>query len=182
MIYDNGITNFSINYESNFNQYISFYYKVSTEDYYDVFRFFIDNELKLEESGNGSWVLAHYYVPQGNHNYRWEYSKDYSYSNGYDCVWIDYIRFPGGYDEIEEIRNDNNLQIYPNPADNNISIEIRDHDDEEAIISIYNTLGIKVLEQRNTNSDIDISSYTPGLYFVKVNCKDKTYIKKLIIE
>ena len=49
MIYDNGITNFSINYESNFNQYISFYYKVSTEDYYDVFRFFIDNELKLEE-------------------------------------------------------------------------------------------------------------------------------------
>ena len=85
-------------------------------------------------------------------------------------------------DEIEEIRNDNNLQIYPNPADNNISIEIRDHDDEEAIISIYNTLGIKVLEQRNTNSDIDISSYTPGLYFVKVNCKDKTYIKKLIIE
>lgn len=182
MIYDNGITNFSINYESNFNQYISFYYKVSTEDYYDVFRFFIDNELKLEESGNGSWVLAHYYVPQGNHNYRWEYSKDYSYSNGYDCVWIDYITFPGGYDEIEEIRNDNNLQIYPNPADNNISIEIRDHDDEEAIISIYNTLGIKVLEQRNTNSDIDISSYTPGLYFVKVNCKDKTYIKKLIIE
>jgi len=73
---------------------ISFYRKVSSEADYDYLRFYIDNTMKEEWSGEADWDQVSYAVTAGEHTFKWEYSKDYSVSNGSDAGYVDYIVFP----------------------------------------------------------------------------------------
>lgn len=73
---------------------ISFWYKVSSEGSYDYLKFFIDETMLDEWSGEVPWAEASYPVTAGTHSFKWEYYKDYSVSSGSDCVWVDYILFP----------------------------------------------------------------------------------------
>jgi len=73
---------------------ISFYYRVSSESGWDYLRFYVDNVQKGEWSGTVNWSLAEYPVGDGDHTFRWTYSKDGSQSAGSDCGWVDYITFP----------------------------------------------------------------------------------------
>jgi PKD repeat protein len=49
-----------------------------------------------EWSGEVSWSQVQYNVTAGQHTFKWEYSKDYSVTNGSDCGWVDYIILPSG--------------------------------------------------------------------------------------
>ncbi len=73
---------------------ISFYYKVSSETSYDYFTFYIDGTKKGEWSGNVDWTQFKSPVSEGQHTFKWEYTKDYMVSSGSDCAWVDYIIFP----------------------------------------------------------------------------------------
>jgi hypothetical protein len=73
---------------------ISFFRKVSSESGWDYLKFYIDGTKMDEWSGEESWGQASYAVSSGNHTFKWAYEKDYYYSNGADCAWIDYIVFP----------------------------------------------------------------------------------------
>lgn len=73
---------------------ISFAYKVSSEATYDFLKFFIDDQLQEQWSGNVGWQTAAFDVPAGNHTFRWQYYKDAAVSNGSDCAWLDDIAFP----------------------------------------------------------------------------------------
>ena len=73
---------------------ISFYYKVSSEENYDKFRFYIDGVEMLSNSGEVEWTRAAYAVGAGAHTFKFSYVKDYSVSNGSDCAWIDDVVFP----------------------------------------------------------------------------------------
>ena len=73
---------------------ISFYYKVSSEEYYDYLRFYIDGTLKDEWSGDKDWTKVSFYVTAGTRTFAWTYSKDSSSYYGLDTAWIDDIVFP----------------------------------------------------------------------------------------
>ena len=73
---------------------ISFYYKVSSEENYDKFHFYIDGTDMLTASGTIDWTRAAFPVSTGNHAFKFSYAKDYSVSNGSDCAWIDDVTFP----------------------------------------------------------------------------------------
>lgn len=73
---------------------IKFYYKVSSEENYDFFSFKIDDNERIQLSGEVDWTRAAFYVPAGTHTFAFEYSKDYSTIGGSDCAWIDMITFP----------------------------------------------------------------------------------------
>ena len=73
---------------------ISYYRKVSSEDTYDFFRFYIDDEMQEELSGEIDWELATFPISAGEHSLKWEYEKDFTVSSGGDCAWIDFINFP----------------------------------------------------------------------------------------
>ncbi|MBN2226674.1 MAG: succinylglutamate desuccinylase/aspartoacylase family protein [candidate division Zixibacteria bacterium] len=73
---------------------ISFAYKVSSESGWDYLRFYIDNTLKNQWSGEIGWSLAAYQVAAGTHTFKWRYIKDGSFSSGSDCGWIDAVAFP----------------------------------------------------------------------------------------
>jgi hypothetical protein len=73
---------------------VSFYRKVSSEGGYDFLKFYIDNTLKAQWSGEEPWQEQSFVVPPGIRNLRWVYEKDQAVVGGQDCAWIDFIKFP----------------------------------------------------------------------------------------
>ena len=82
---------------------------------------------------------------------------------------------------VKEHVLDNSIKICPNPATSFITINIKEGNQiEEAII--YNHLGQKALVIKPVNNTVDISTLTPGIYFIEVATKDWRGRTKLIIE
>jgi len=73
---------------------ISFYRKISSESGSDHLKFYIDNNLMGEWSGESGWELASFQVLPGYHTFKWSYVKDNMNSAGADGAWIDDILFP----------------------------------------------------------------------------------------
>jgi hypothetical protein len=73
---------------------IGFCYKVSSEQYYDYLRFYIDGTQQDQWSGNEDWTQVSFPVSSGRRTFEWTYSKDGSSSDGSDTAWIDDIVFP----------------------------------------------------------------------------------------
>ncbi|OFX16749.1 MAG: hypothetical protein A2033_18315 [Bacteroidetes bacterium GWA2_31_9] len=77
------------------------------------------------------------------------------------------------------------ISLFPNPANNNITINYNGKLSDVVAVKIINSIG-KILQQTdndfssilNTSIDIDFCS---GLYFVFLETENKTFIKKLII-
>ncbi len=57
------------------------------------------------------------------------------------------------------------IRVFPNPANNNICIELDDY--THKTIEIYNSLGVLVL-QKNLEKNMDIQRLTSGIYFIKI--------------
>jgi hypothetical protein len=70
---------------------ISFFKKVSSESYFDYFRFYIDGVEQDAWSGEIGWSQETFPVTPGTHIFKWSYTKDSSFSSGSDCAWIDQI-------------------------------------------------------------------------------------------
>ncbi|MCD4818067.1 MAG: carboxypeptidase regulatory-like domain-containing protein [Candidatus Cloacimonetes bacterium] len=85
----------SITVEVENNAEITFYKKVSTENGYDFFTFFIDGVNQGQWSGEMDWSLSTFEVSAGEHTFKWLYEKDGYVDEGSDCVWLDNISIPG---------------------------------------------------------------------------------------
>ncbi len=68
---------------------MSFWYRVSSEDTYDFFNFYVDGVRVVHVSGNGSWTQYATTLSAGSHELKWEYTKDVSVSSYSDTAWID---------------------------------------------------------------------------------------------
>lgn len=87
--------------------------------------------------------------------------------------------------ETNDFEN-NNLQLYPNPATNALHVQL-DNSTTDYKIAIYNTLGSVVYESNNTllinSNSINISQLNSGIYFVKItDSENRIYQKRLIKE
>ena len=71
---------------------ISFARRVSSENIWDYLRFYIDDVEMDKWSGEQDWLLVDYSITEGQHTFKWSYTKDGSASSGSDCGWIDAIR------------------------------------------------------------------------------------------
>jgi hypothetical protein len=95
MTQGNGKTSeFQITWTSTIDDSISFYCKVSSEEGYDEFQFYIDQSTKLTLSGEEGWVREAFFVPAGTHVFKFSYKKDTYVSDGSDCAWIDNLKLP----------------------------------------------------------------------------------------
>ena len=77
---------------------------------------------------------------------------------------------------------DNAVGIYPNPNTGSFTIKLKDMN--KAVVKVYSTTG-ELVYTKNMNSDmtnINLSKYARGVYFVSVVSEDKSYVKKLIIK
>ena len=72
---------------------------------------------------------------------------------------------------LEELQ----FKAYPNPVDENITIELQSETNENAVVSIYDIVGKKVLEQ-NVNiqtgknvTNLSMAGLSSGAYFLVFN-------------
>lgn len=73
---------------------ITFYYKVSSEEGFDNFIFYINGSPRITHSGDsGGWLYRTFPVYDGLTTFKWVYSKDGSRSGGEDAAWVDTIVF-----------------------------------------------------------------------------------------
>jgi len=81
---------------------------------------------------------------------------------------------------INELTSSLNTTIYPNPAKTKITIETS----QQAVIEILNIQGqiIKTMPTNVNKTIIDVSSFTNGMYFVKVKTENDMTVKKFVKE
>lgn len=83
--------------------------------------------------------------------------------------------------QINEFKNNINIQIFPNPAFNSFEIKYESGTDTRAYYQIIDLTG-KIVQQDNLNGqskDINISQLPKGIYSVKIVNGDKVCVKKL---
>lgn len=75
-----------------------------------------------------------------------------------------------------------NPRIYPNPAHDNLTIELNTEFHGKSQMMILNTNGAIVHERilSENQSTIDLSSFTSGVYFVKITNNHDTHTSKFI--
>jgi hypothetical protein len=75
------------------------------------------------------------------------------------------------------------ISIYPNPSNGNFNIRLPEHTDGQ--ISIYNTLGQEIYNNKNIETEllnVQLKKIPTGTYIVKAILDNKTYQEQIIIE
>jgi hypothetical protein len=93
-------------------------------------------------------------------------------------VWKRSISEMTGIKEINN--NESNIEVYPNPAINNITIKSL----QKSTIEILNIQGQTIIQQhiQQGKTDIDISGLAKGVYILRLCNNDKSAVKKIVKE
>lgn len=83
---------------------------------------------------------------------------------------------------VNENKTIPNISIFPNPVKESLTINLSNSNIET--IKIINVLGKVIYSEKANSNEINISrnNIPSGLYFVKVNSKEKSYTAKVIFE
>ena len=164
-------------------------YRVITVDsiyIYDALRKRYQFEF-LTWPANDTWIegigsLDHGIIYSGYYNTSpWYFLLCYKYNEILYYQNPDYTACYYPYVGQDEVIDDDEFILFPNPATSFITINIKEGISiEEAII--YNHLGQKALEAMPVNNTVDVSKLKPGIYFIEVVTKDWRGGTKLIIE
>jgi hypothetical protein len=114
------------------------------------------------------------YTPTQNGNYLVAVTD----SNG--CTSMS-VKFGVHWLSIAEMNNENYILIFPNPANEEITVAINDPHNN-GILSVYDMKGRKIIEQKckDDNITIDISQLSSGIYFFGYISDDKNKFVKFI--
>lgn len=87
---------------------------------------------------------------------------------------------------IEELKDIDDISIYPNPSNGTISIMIGLNKDSDVKINVYNTLGqiVKSADMKSGTGgkvDFDLSGSRSGIYFVEIKTKSSIVTRRLIL-
>jgi len=73
--------------------YLTFWWKVSSEENFDDLSYYLDYNLIKIISGETQWIKERIYIPHGEHTILWAYSKNIVSYSGDDFGWVDQISF-----------------------------------------------------------------------------------------
>ncbi|PIA81163.1 hypothetical protein BFR04_15835, partial [Gaetbulibacter sp. 4G1] len=154
--------------------------------------------VNFEGAGPGVCLIWHlsfdtiYGVEEGN-NVFINLSGCYDLSNPipifrfpYDSGFCDLITYANRH-ENEIVK----ISMYPNPAKNNLNIDLSGIKDEDVTVKIYNYSSLEVYNQsinlkskRDKSIDVNVSKLPQGLYLVSITNKDNSIkaIKRLLVE
>ena len=80
--------------------------------------------------------------------------------------------------------NDFDFNIYPNPTKGKFIIEINNKEANNYSLEIFNSVGISLYKIKNLTQnkvEIDKNTFPKGMYYIRLNNKNKIVTKKLII-
>lgn len=80
---------------------------------------------------------------------------------------------------------ENSIQVFPNPAENFLTIEVYGNQDERILLSIYSSTGKVLYVTQATgqlHEELDVSDYVPGLYMIRALVNDTLLTERIIIQ
>ena len=149
--------------------YASDYMPFQAKDYV-ITGFFEKNETPHRHQATDS--IAYVDVP-----YVYEITKATIGSTMYFAVATD------STNSIDEL-NENNFSVYPNPANDRLTVRLNQENSLIQNLKIVNLLGESINEYKNLNKNsltIDISRLKAGIYFLIIESKKEVIKKKFII-
>lgn len=89
--------------------------------------------------------------------------------------------YSGGSAGLNDLADSDELTIYPNPSNDRVTLTSTI---ASGAICIYNTNGQEIYSGtiNNTNTSIDVSAFTSGIYIVKVKGDSGILTRKLVVE
>lgn len=72
--------------------------------------------------------------------------------------------------------------VYPNPASSYIKVILKNTNDQ-SVVSILNSEGkiLNTVPVKNYESEIDVSEYAEGVYYITIKRNEKSFFKKIIV-
>jgi hypothetical protein len=102
----------------------------------------------------------------------------------YISKWIggNFVDTCGNTTSVEENKKNTTIIVYPNPTHDILNIDISEINNNQTTVEIYNMLGDKIYSENfsSERGQINISSFTSGIYMLFINNNEKTYSKKII--
>ena len=142
----------------------------------------IFKEIKVTNSlTNGNWeqLTFDFSSEIGNTFDRFVIIPDFDDSRFQDHItYFDEISFGNQTAGINNYAK-NSVKLYPNPAKSVVNFFSLSNAVLE--VSIYNILGKEVLRSKSVQSQLDISSLNPGMYFLNITQGINTITKKLLV-
>lgn len=88
---------------------------------------------------------------------------------------------------IDDIDNAINFNIYPNPNNGKLFIDINSISQKDLSITFYNQLGMLVLKENIQVSDtvkkeFNIENFTQGVYYISITGDKLKYVRKIIVQ
>lgn len=96
-------------------------------------------------------------------------------SGGFDLDAVGVINFTPT--TIEELSDEIQLTLYPNPALNFVHFSFKEKKDYSYQLTGLNGI---IISQGLVNQEMDISMLNPGVYFIHIYSEDKSIVKKII--
>lgn len=169
-------------------------------DFYDAYGFDIFGEPPVFSADSADWVTISWQgtVPSqavvGYILIKFYNQPDLYTFTKQANIWLDNVQFiqndgpdlvaNGGFEEwvvgMEEDPEGSDLTVFPNPADDYISLKSR----EEIIrVELYNSAGqrVRLQEANGTVAGIPVAGLMEGLYLLKIETGIGVVVKKLII-
>ena len=153
-------------------------YNVQISDRDDFEKGYIVNELK--------WEDVKYTVPAGlltdATTYYWRIKANSSSGSGPFSQALSFVAKSGN--SVFDITVNNELEIYPNPVNDNFFLKIKDSDLPIDALIIRDALGneVKRLESSNaTGLSVNMSQYSTGIYFITVYSGNNAYSGKISV-
>ena len=97
--------------------------------------------------------------------------KNYGEHDDFGCGYSQYFYVSGGAAGISIVKNTSPVAIYPNPANDQINVDLDNAAGRGASISVINALGQTVYATKilSDNTSINCSSFSPGVYMILCN-------------
>jgi len=114
-------------------------------------------------------VHIHHNAVEANRNY------------GFDNVTLESVSTVG----IKDIRTDLGINMYPNPAQGEVTLELSSSPQGDVELAVLDITGKVVLSKSYKATDrinLDMSGKVAGMYYVKVTIEGNNTIEKLILE
>ncbi len=99
------------------------------------------------------------------------------YSYAYNSTPNEQIKAGQTSLDLKEINGEESIKIYPTLSTNSIKIEGINNAES---IAIYDVLGKEIMKVNPNTNEINISSLTPNVYFIRICAEDKVIQRKFI--
>ncbi len=103
----------------------------------------------------------------------------------WDTYYLDDFNLSSDPLYVHEINDSGVISVYPQPAKDNLNIDIKVSNNDENRLDLYDIQGkvllSTVVNQNSDNVSLDVSELNSGIYFVKVQSKNNLHTKKIQI-